>query len=432
MISNLVEGKVNEKKNVAHFKVAFVNSVSPSYLCSLCNELFKFPCHVNCCQTHFCQECIGRIKTMERPCPSCSEKEFMIISDKTDSTLKNIIDCLKVYCPMRRSGCKWTGRLCVLDDHLMWGEAECPDTTCRVIPVQCISGCGSIIARGSIKNHLRSSCKRRETSCKYCGLKESYDQLTTVHYNICHKYHVSCPNGCKMPGVERASLKTHLELECPFRNVFCEFHFAGCGEEFRVSEQSRHATTAMSTHLSLLSIFTRSIQVENKELRNYCTRLEKVCASLQRDCARLAADFIDLQNAINPETVPKDLYQNNHKKNMRHGRPLPPLPFSSGPQNFQTQPNQSYSLSSEPSAESTPGVTPVPQLRSQHSEEDIPNTTSFSHKSVSPPPPLPPRVESVYQSSQPNTSSVDWLPNDSTDTSDQLSPLSYEEDQFSN
>ena len=89
-------------------------------------------------------------------------------------------------------------------------------------------------------------------------------------------------------------------------------------------------------------------------------------------------------------------------------------------------------ISSEPSAESTPGVTPVPQLRSQHSEEDIPNTTSFSHKSVSPPPPLPPRVESVYQSSQPNTSSVDWLPNDSTDTSDQLSPLSYEEDQFSN
>ncbi len=424
MISNLVEGKSNEKKSIAHFKVTFVNSVPPSYLCSLCSELFKFPCHVNCCQIHFCQECIGRIKQMERPCPNCLENDFMIIFDMSDSTLKTKIDSLKVYCPMRKSGCKWTGKLSVLDDHLMWGEAECPDTTCRVIPVQCLSGCGSVIARGSINDHLRNSCKRRETSCKYCGLKDSYDQLTTVHYSICHKYHVSCPNGCKMPGVERGSLKTHLEAECPFRNVYCEFHFAGCGEEFLVSEQLHHATTAISVHLSLLSTFTRSIQVENKELRTYCTRLEKVCASLQRDYARLAADFVHLQNAINPENVPQDLYQNDQKKGVRHKRPLPPLPFSSAPQKFQTQPNQSYSLSSDASTEPTSAVTPVPQLKRTNLETD-----SCTLNAASPPPPVPPCDVSMYQSSsQPSTSSVDWLPSNSTDISDQLSPLSYEEE----
>ncbi len=425
MISNLVKGGSIKKKNVAHFKVAFVNSVPPNYLCSLCNELFKFPCHVNCCQTHYCQECIGRIKQMDRPCPECLSRDFIVISDTTDSTLKASVDGLKVYCPMRKSGCKWTDRLNVLDDHLMWGEAECPETTCRVIPVQCVSECGSIVSRGSMKAHLQSSCTRRDTSCKYCGLKESFDQLTAVHYSICHKYHVSCPNGCKMPGIERASLKSHLELECPFRTATCEFRYAGCGEEFRVTEQSRHMTTAMSTHISLLSTFTLSVQVENKELRSFCTRLEKVCASLQRDCARLAAEVSDIQNAVIPGANPKEVYQNDRKNSICSRRPLPPLPLPAVSQKFQTQRNQSYSVSSEPSPLPSPESVPGPQLGdSLADKDDLPPEDSI-------PPPLPSR-NGLFdpQSSPPSTSAVDWVPNDSTDTENQLSPLSSEEDLF--
>ena len=409
-------------KQVAHFKVAFVSAVPPSYLCSLCGELFKFPCHVNCCQTYYCQGCIGRFKQMDRPCPNCAEKDFMVISDDSDSTLKANVDGLKVYCPMRKNGCKWTGRLEVLDDHLMWGEGECTDDTCRVVPVQCVSGCGTTMPRGSMKSHLRNSCKRRETSCKYCGVTESYDQLTKVHYSVCHKYHVSCPNGCKVPGIERSQLKAHLETGCPLRIVNCEFHFAGCGEELRLSDQSRHMTNAVTTHLGLLSTFTRSIQVENKELRSYCTRLENVCVSLQRDCARLAADLADLQQAMRP-AVPnhrKQIYENDQGKSSRSQKPLPPLPVESGP--FKTQVNHSYSVSSEPGPDvpPSPGVVPRPRL------EGVESNGNFSHFESSPPPPLPPRSLSMKRSSELSVFSAEWPPNDSTDTSDQLSPNSSE------
>ena len=354
---------------------------------------------------------------MDRPCPNCTEKDFMVISDQSDSTLKASIDGLRVYCPMRKNGCKWTGRLEVLDDHLMWGEGECTEDRCRVVPVECVSGCGSTLPRGSMKSHLRNSCKRRETSCKYCGIKESYDQLTKVHYSICHKYHVSCPNGCKMPGIERALLKVHLENNCPFRTVNCEFHFAGCGEELRMSDQSRHMTNAMTTHLGLLSTFARSIQVENKELRSYCTRLENVCVSLQRDCAHLAADLADLQQVIKPmtHTHQKQVYENG-----RSSKPLPPLPLDSHP--FKTQVNHSYSLSSEPGGATPPsaGAVPGPRVRRVESEDS-------PHPEGSPPPPLPPRSVSMKRSSELSVFSGEWPPNDSTDTSDQLSPNSYEE-----
>lgn len=358
---------------------------------------------------------------MDRPCPNCAEKDFMVISDETDSKLKANIDGLKVYCPMRKNGCKWTGRLEVLDDHLMWGEGECPDNTCRMVPVQCVSGCGSTMPRGTIKTHLRNSCKRRETSCKYCGIKESYDQLTKVHYSICHKYHVSCPQGCKMPGIERAMLKAHLENDCPLRTVNCEFHFAGCGEELRMSEQSRHITNSVTTHLGLLSTFTRSVQVENKELRSYCTRLENVCISLQRDCARLAADVADLQQAMKPGAYShqKKVYENGQGKGSRSSKPLPPLPLVSDSSAFKTQVNHSYSVSSEPGTD-TPETVPGPQFGGL--ESDVSRSCLDSS-----PPPLPPRSFSMKRASEISVSSAEWPPNGSTDTSDQLSPNSYEE-----
>lgn len=425
MIRNLVQGgiDIDPQQQVAHFKVAFVNAVSPSFLCSLCNELMKFPCHVNCCQNCFCQECIGRIKQMERPCPNCEEKNFLVISDRTDSEVKREIDSLKVYCPMRKNGCKWTGRLELLDDHLMWGEGDCLETTCRVIPVQCVRGCGSVIPRGIMKTHVRNSCKRRDVACKFCGITESYDQLTAVHYNICHKYHVTCPNGCKMPGIERSSLKSHLETECPLRTIPCEFHFAGCGEEVMIMDQSRHMTQSMTSHLSLLSTFARSVQVENKELRNSCKRLEKVCVSLQRDCASLATEFAKMQHP----GAPQSFYQNGHtvQKNRirRHPPPIPATPGSTN--SLRTQANQSYSTAEMNNGGNPSQAVPEPQLGGIEIE-------SLTPPEDSPPPPLPPRSHSLSENcSNLSVSSAEWLPNDSTDVSeDQLSPLSDEEDTF--
>ena len=427
MIQNLVQGgiDIDPQQQVAHFKVAFVNAVPPSFLCSLCNELMKFPCHVNCCQTRFCQECVGRIKQMERPCPHCEERNFLVISDRTDFEIKGEIDSMKVFCPMRKNGCKWTGRLESLDDHLKWGEGDHLETTCRVIPVQCVKGCGSIIPRGTMKTHIRNSCKRREIICKYCGIQESYDQLTAVHYNICHKYHVACPKGCKMPGIERSSLKSHLETECPLRTVACEFHFAGCGEEMLITEQSRHMTQSMTSHLCLLSTFVRSVQVENKELRNSCKRLEKVCASLQRDCASLATEFAKRQPPGAPQNN-KSIYQNGHvvhNEERRIRRPPPPPPGST--RSLRTQVNQSYSTAEMRVGDNSTRAVPEPQRGGIE-------IGGLTPPEDSPPPPLPPRSRSLSENcSNFSVSSVEWLPTDYTDLSeDQLSPLSDEDDPF--
>lgn len=412
MIHSLTQGDVSLSfpKQIAHFMVSFVSSVPPRLLCSLCNELMKSPCHVNCCQKFFCQDCIGRIKQFERPCPSCGEKNFLVMSESKDFEMKAEIVALKVYCPMRKNGCKWIGKFEILDDHLLWGQPDTKENTCRVIPVKCINGCGLLIPRGTMKTHAQVTCDRRESTCEYCGVKDSHDQLTTVHYNICHKYHVTCPKGCKMPGIERMNLKSHIESECPLRTVPCEFHFAGCGDELLYIEQSRHMTQSMTSHMHLLSVFVRSLQVENKDLRNCCSRLENICVSLQRDVLRVARK--QGTSVSSAAASPVVAYQNmqHHADGLQ--RPLPPIPAP--PPAINTLVNESYIYAGVDSLSPSPDY-PANMERGIEIDDLTLSDNVF-------PPSLPPRLYSLSENV--SVSSADWLPNDSTDVSeDQMSPL---------
>ena len=83
--------------------------------CPVCLQIIREPHQADCCGYAFCQVCIDRVKTDNKPCPCCKAEIFEIFEDKR---LKRMLHDFKVYYSNNNQGCKWIGQLKQLDSHL--------------------------------------------------------------------------------------------------------------------------------------------------------------------------------------------------------------------------------------------------------------------------------------------------------------------------
>ena len=268
---------------MAFFKLTFHSPVSKDILCSLCSELMRDPVHTSCCESYFCKECVTRVQGIKRPCPKCYEVKFDVIDDNKSRSMRGKINALRVYCPMSKSGCKWIGPLEGLDRHLKYGDTTIGSGACQFLAVECPNKCGTHVPRGEIPKHIRDRCNLRKVSCPFCGFTDTHDHMTCIHYNICALYPIECPNGCKMPGVQRGEVKDHVENKCPLRTIKCQFLHVGCQSEFKSTDESKHMDDKISYHLGLLSKYCRELSGENMSLRNLCCQLQETFVSLQSE-----------------------------------------------------------------------------------------------------------------------------------------------------
>ena len=86
--------------------------------CPVCLTSFKEineVCQATCCGNHFCHQCTDRLKNSMAKCPNCR-------SDNFDATLDRfflrLYLSLEVRCYYSNTGCKWTGELRQLDEHV--------------------------------------------------------------------------------------------------------------------------------------------------------------------------------------------------------------------------------------------------------------------------------------------------------------------------
>lgn len=285
--SGMFDSNSPSHHQMAMFKLTFHSPVSKELRCLLCSELMRDAVYTTCCDSFYCQECITRVQSIRRPCPKCNRIKFDIVKDNQARAMRAKINALRVYCPMSKSGCKWIGPLEGLDHHLKYGEATIGTGSgaCQFLAVECPNKCGSHVARGEIPKHLRDRCNQRKVSCPHCGFTDTHDHVTAIHYSVCALFPVDCPNGCKMPRIQRKEVKDHIENKCPLRLVTCEFEFAGCPSEFQCTNESRHMEERTTYHLSLLSTYCLKLSSENEALRNICYQLQESCASLQSELA---------------------------------------------------------------------------------------------------------------------------------------------------
>ncbi len=209
------------------------------YECLLCLHVTREPSLTSCCGQHFCQACIQKILTDNKPCPFCKGDSFMTLLDKKQR--RRVLD-LKVFCDKKANGCDWVGGLGEIEQHL--------SEKCLLCPHNCGEATG--IERRFLTKHKTNDCPKRPHSCEYCGLEGTHQDIQDDHLPVCPKYPVECPNECGVTPLERGQLEEHLR-ECPLAMVECELKELGCEEVVQRKDAYKHMEQAAQKHIKLMA-----------------------------------------------------------------------------------------------------------------------------------------------------------------------------------
>ena len=253
---------------VTGFGCEFVEE-PPEFLqssCPICLMILREPNQVTCCGKSFCRTCIQQIKTKNKPCPTCNQKNF---SNFSNLGLQQPLYGYKVYCSNKDEGCDWQGELGQLDKHLNSNpDQDKQEIGCSYTEVKCLY-CSELYQRRSIKCHQIFKCLLRPFTCKMCKeFKSTYDDVVKNHATSCKCRPVKCPNRCGNT-LQHQELKKHLSSVCPLSMVECEFSHAGCDAKMHRKDLPSHLSKSMVTHMSLLARDNKrqSLQIERQSLQ---------------------------------------------------------------------------------------------------------------------------------------------------------------------
>ena len=229
--------------HLSGYQCEFVDSVE-DYECPLCLHVTREPSLTSCCGQHFCQTCINRILTDQKPCPLCKASGFTVLLDKKQ---KRRVVSLKVVCSEKAAGCDWVGSLGDLDSHVSEANGDC-----QFVSVNCSNNCGETVQRKLLATHLANDCLKRPDSCKYCQLKSTYEEIRDKHTPVCTKYPVPCPNKCQTDSLERGQLQQHIR-ECPLQEIDCELKELGCNVKIPRKDIPKHMEESSQSHFRLMT-----------------------------------------------------------------------------------------------------------------------------------------------------------------------------------
>lgn len=99
----------------------------------------------------------------------------------------------------------------------------------------------------------------------------------TIHMNhrVCSSSPVACPNRCGLPGDLHHDIAYHLEEECRFRTVFCDYRHAGCEVAIKFNDIPEHNSEFHQEHFDLVSEKLLLVMKENDGLSQRNRKLDR-------------------------------------------------------------------------------------------------------------------------------------------------------------
>ena len=111
-------------------KSIFLKSINPDFLCSICQNIVRYPCECSSCGTLFCLNCINQNienSNNQKTCPSCNKIQFSF--RPVGKVIKNILSSLEVKCP--NEDCLKIMTLEKYESHeLICGLPKCQNIKC--------------------------------------------------------------------------------------------------------------------------------------------------------------------------------------------------------------------------------------------------------------------------------------------------------------
>ncbi|NXN62794.1 TRAF2 factor, partial [Himantopus himantopus] len=190
------------------------------YLCSNCNNILKKALQT-LCGHRYCSACLSWIVRNNKNaiCQKCKEEDPSILSEGSllaeerafgDAAINKEISELKVHCVTL--GCSWAGIMKNFEEH---------QSLCEYALIPCHTGCGHMVMRKKLADHLENGCVNNVTTCQKCKRSLSSSEYQNHSTSLINK------DGCRFS-----------EVGCSFR-----------GSKEKIKE---HEKTAVGAHMLLL------------------------------------------------------------------------------------------------------------------------------------------------------------------------------------
>ena len=212
----------------------YVEEPDDSLLCEICFSVMTDPRLLNCCGEHnACKRCVDRASVLNTACPFCRSENFKLIPN---NDLKVAIENVKVWCPNKAEGCKWSGRMNEASVHLK----KCEHTT-----MLCPRACGLKLKRNELDEHKRT-CFNQPVSCRYAviGCEETFPQKDASHHNKdnMHKHLLQITN--RNEAIRRAAFSSSQAVDRSVQKSLAE-------RSAKIDGLKRHLANSQQTVKSL-------------------------------------------------------------------------------------------------------------------------------------------------------------------------------------
>ncbi|NXK43995.1 TRAF2 factor, partial [Chauna torquata] len=210
------------------------------YLCSNCNNILKKALQT-LCGHRYCSACLSWIvRNNKNPiCQKCKEEDPSTLSEGSllaeerafgDAAINKEISELKVRCVTL--GCSWSGIMKNFEEH---------QSLCEYALIPCHTGCGHMVMRKKLADHLENGCVNNVTMCQKCkrSLSSSEYQVRTFIFLPS----LSLPRSDREHGLIWPQDSYGSCTECVHHVFFLQ------GSKEKIKE---HEKTAVGAHMLLL------------------------------------------------------------------------------------------------------------------------------------------------------------------------------------
>ena len=150
---------------------------------------------------------------------------------------------------------------------------------CGLVVETCKLGCGVELTRNELNIHVTDTCVQRKIPCAHCGIHFKSCDMTN-HLDVCPKMEVSCELGCGVI-MCREDLVQHLEVDCVEKELECPFAKYKCVELIKRKDMSTHLEEKRIEHLELKlnAMEEQSTMIESmsQEIKSLNKKVQDLC-----------------------------------------------------------------------------------------------------------------------------------------------------------
>ncbi|NXR44166.1 TRAF1 factor, partial [Hippolais icterina] len=225
------------------------------FLCSNCNNILKKALQT-LCGHRYCSACLTWIVRNNKNaiCQKCKEEDPNTLGEESllaeerafgDAAINKEISELRVHCVTL--GCSWSGIMRDFEEH---------QSLCEYALIPCHTGCGHVVMRRKLADHLENGCVNNVAVCQQC-----HCSLASSEHQVCVFREIK-----EFPSIgfdyflyiffffqQSHSPSSANKDGCCFSEVGCAFR----GSKEKVKE---HEKSAVGAHMLLLLQHMRQLQ----------------------------------------------------------------------------------------------------------------------------------------------------------------------------